>query len=79
MHIGDRLLRMSKAEAVSFFEETGEREADMPVTMLNAIEAARTSFEGWSNLLGVIQARYIAAASTAIVVGRTASPNPKEA
>ncbi|MCJ2110010.1 hypothetical protein MKK64_02095 [Methylobacterium sp. E-025] len=79
MHVGDHMLRMSKAEAVFFIEEIAEKDGDAPAVLLSAVDIARTSFEGWVNLLGVMTSRFLVAASTAALAGRATSANSAEA
>ncbi|MCJ2109152.1 hypothetical protein MKK70_28040 [Methylobacterium sp. E-041] len=78
MHVGDHMLRMSKAEAVFFIEEIAEKDGDAPAVLLSAVDIARTSFEGWVNLLGVMTSRFLVAASTAALAGRATSANSAE-
>lgn len=80
MHIADRTLRMSKPDMVAFIQEGGERDADMPGTMLAAIDSAQKTFEGWGKLLDLARTRYLVAASSAVLADdgpQTASAEPE--
>ena len=66
MHVADRTLRMSKAELVAFIRKGGERDAEVPATMLAALEGAQRTFEGWGKLLDLARTRYLVAASSAV-------------
>ena len=67
MHIADRTLRMSKAELVAFIRKGGERDAEVPVTMLAALESTQRTFEGWGKLLDLARTRYLVAGSSAVL------------
>ncbi|MCJ2073433.1 hypothetical protein MKK75_32400 [Methylobacterium sp. J-030] len=67
MHIADRTLRMSKPELVDFIRKGGERDADTPAIMLQALDAAQEAFEGWGKLLSLAHTRYMVAASSAVL------------
>ena len=67
MHVADRTLRMSKAELVAFIQKGGERDAEVPVTMLAALESAQRTFEGWGKLLDLARTRYLVAGSSAVL------------
>ena len=67
MHVADRTLRMSKAELVAFIRKGGERDAEVPATMLAALEGAQRTFEGWGKLLDLARTRYLVAGSSAVL------------
>ncbi|MGE8128926.1 hypothetical protein ACQKQD_18295 [Methylobacterium sp. NPDC080182] len=83
MHISDRTLRMSKPELVAFIQKGGERDADVPGTMLAALDSAQKTFEGWGKLLDVARTRYLVAASSAVLTHEgtppeNAAPEPQQ-
>ncbi|MCJ2133251.1 hypothetical protein MKK69_04080 [Methylobacterium sp. J-026] len=82
MHIADRTLRMSKPELVAFIQKGGERDAGTPASMFKALDAAQGTFEGWGKLLSLACARYMVAASSAVLgqeggATKTAEPEPE--
>ena len=81
MHVADRTLRMSKPELVVFIQKGGERDVEVPATMLAALESARRTFEGWGKLLDLARTRYLVAGSSAVLghEGTVAEPAKPEA
>lgn len=67
MHIADRTLRMSKTELAAFIRKGGERDADTPAIMLQALNAAQKTLEGWGKLLSLACTRYMVAASSEVL------------
>ncbi|MCJ2098969.1 hypothetical protein [Methylobacterium sp. E-046] len=78
MHVADRTLRMSKPELVAFIRKGGERDADVPATMLAALENAQRTFEGWGKLLDLARTRYLVAGSSAVLGNEGAVAEPAE-
>lgn len=63
LHLADRLLRMSKAETVAFLADAETRLPAGSKSMLDVLEAAQESLDGWARLLGVAQARFMVSAA----------------
>ncbi|MCJ2084631.1 hypothetical protein MKK88_01290 [Methylobacterium sp. E-005] len=78
MHIADRTLRMSKPELVDFIRKGGERDADTPKIMFQALNAAQETFEGWGKLLSLAHTRYMVAASSAVLDQQAPATEPAE-
>lgn len=67
MHIADRTLRMSKDELVAFIQKGGERDANVPAAMLDALYTAQKTLKGWGELLDLARTRYMVAGSSAVL------------
>lgn len=78
MHVADRTLRMTKPELMAFIRKAGETDAATPEIMFLNLDGSQETLEGWSNLLGLARARYIAAASAACLKPEMSGETPPE-
>ena len=79
MHIADRILRMSKTEAMAFIRDAGERDADLAANMFQVLNSAQTTFEGWGKLLDVASSRYLVAGSAIVLADQAPDGQEEEA
>lgn len=79
MHVADRILRMSKTEAMAFIQDAGERDANLAGNMFQALNSAQATFEGWGKLLDVASSRYLVAGSATVLAGEAQGAQREEA
>lgn len=73
MHLGDRVPRMSKADAVAFIEEALQADHDTGDALFKMLRCAKEKFDDYSKLIAVAETRLLVAASTVAV--STAEPD----